>query len=73
MPAAVPKSGGGRHLGNLAMIKIAAVAAGALMLTSAQVAEISLAGPDQNGMTIVTIAGQIDAGDENVFPPRSKS
>jgi hypothetical protein len=31
------------------MIEIAAVAAGALMLTSAQAAEISVAGPDQNG------------------------
>jgi hypothetical protein len=54
------------------MIKIAAVAAGALMLTSAQAAEISVAGPDQNGMTIVTIAGQINAAMKMSFPPRSK-
>src|SRR5262249_47448564 len=54
------------------MIKLAAVAAGALMLTSAQAAEISVAGPDQNGMTIVAIAGQINAGDENVFSSKVK-
>jgi hypothetical protein len=64
--------GGGRHLGNLAMIKIAAVAAGTLMLTSAQAAEISVVGPGETSMTIIAIAGQINAGDEDVFSSKVK-
>lgn len=54
------------------MIEIAAVAADALMLVSAQAAEISVAGPNQNGMTIVGIEGEIKAGDENVFSSKVK-
>jgi hypothetical protein len=54
------------------MIKLAAVAAGALMLTSAQAAEISVAGPDQDGITVVAITGQINAGDDDVFSAKVK-